>query len=169
MCVSCSVMSDSLRPHGPWLTRVLSPWDFPGKSTEVGCHCLLQGIFPTRDRTRISCIAGRCFTVWATRKAQYVCIYIWWLRIHLPMQETQETWVRKTPWRRKWKTTLESLPGKFHGQRSLVVYIQSIGWKRVRHNWARVHTRTHTQSLYVQLHHFAVHVKLTWHCKSTIN
>ena len=23
-------------------------WDFPGKSTAVGCHCLLQGIFPTQ-------------------------------------------------------------------------------------------------------------------------
>ena len=28
----------------PWLqpTRLLHPWDFPGKSTGVGCHCLLQ-------------------------------------------------------------------------------------------------------------------------------
>ena len=28
----------------PWLqpTRLLCPWDFPGKSTGVGCHCLLQ-------------------------------------------------------------------------------------------------------------------------------
>ena len=24
------------------------PWDFPGKSTGVGCHFLLQGIFPTQ-------------------------------------------------------------------------------------------------------------------------
>ena len=24
------------------------PWDFPGKNTEVGCHFLLQGIFPTQ-------------------------------------------------------------------------------------------------------------------------
>ena len=36
---SCSVVSNSL-----WLqpTRLLYPWDFPGKSTEVSCHCLLQ-------------------------------------------------------------------------------------------------------------------------------
>ena len=27
-------------PHQP--TRLLHPWDFPGKSTGVGCHCLLQ-------------------------------------------------------------------------------------------------------------------------------
>ena len=30
------------------LTGFLHPWDFPGKSTGVGCHFLLQGIFPTR-------------------------------------------------------------------------------------------------------------------------
>ena len=38
---SCSVVSDSSRPHGLWSTRLLRPWDFPGKSTGVGCHCLL--------------------------------------------------------------------------------------------------------------------------------
>ena len=38
---SCSVMSDSLWPHGLQSTRLLRPWDFPGKSTGVGCHCLL--------------------------------------------------------------------------------------------------------------------------------
>ena len=34
-------MSDSSRPHGLQSTRFLRPWDFPGKSTGVGCHCLL--------------------------------------------------------------------------------------------------------------------------------
>ena len=29
-------------------TRLLCPCDFPGKSTRVGCHFLLQGIFPTK-------------------------------------------------------------------------------------------------------------------------
>ena len=29
-------------------TRLLCPWDFPGKDTGVGCHFLLQGIFPTQ-------------------------------------------------------------------------------------------------------------------------
>ena len=31
-----------IRPHGLQPTRLLRPWDFPGKSTGVGCHCLLQ-------------------------------------------------------------------------------------------------------------------------------
>ena len=41
---SCSVMSDSLRPHGLQPTRLLHPWDFPGKARgpqmeETGCKC----------------------------------------------------------------------------------------------------------------------------------
>ena len=38
----CSVVSNSLRPHELQPTRLLHPWDFPGKSTGVSCHCLLQ-------------------------------------------------------------------------------------------------------------------------------
>ena len=40
VCVSRSVMPDSLRPHGLQSTRFLCPWDFPGKDTGVGCHFL---------------------------------------------------------------------------------------------------------------------------------
>ena len=40
---SRAVLSDSLRPHGLHPTRLLRPWDCPGKSTGVGCHCLLRG------------------------------------------------------------------------------------------------------------------------------
>ena len=38
---SRSVVSDPQWPHGLQPTRLLHPWDFPGKSTGVGCHCLL--------------------------------------------------------------------------------------------------------------------------------
>ena len=40
---SGSVMSNSLRPHGPY-----SPWNSPAQNTEVGSLSLLQGIFPTQ-------------------------------------------------------------------------------------------------------------------------
>ena len=36
------------RPHGLYSTRLLCPWDFPGNSTGVDCHFLLQGIFPNQ-------------------------------------------------------------------------------------------------------------------------
>ena len=44
-CVCCqvaSVVSDSVRLHGLQPTRLLCPWDSPGKNTGVGCHFLLQ-------------------------------------------------------------------------------------------------------------------------------
>ena len=40
---SYSVVSNSLQPHG-----LYSPWNSPGQNTGVGCHALLQGIFPTQ-------------------------------------------------------------------------------------------------------------------------
>ena len=46
--VSRSVVSDSLRPHGLHPTRLLCPWDSPGKNTGASSHSLLQEIFPTQ-------------------------------------------------------------------------------------------------------------------------
>ena len=48
MKVKVSVVSDSLRPHGLQPTRLLCPWDSPGKNIGVDCHSLLQGICPTQ-------------------------------------------------------------------------------------------------------------------------
>ena len=42
---SCQIL---LQPHGLLPTRILCPWDFPGKNSGVDCHFLLQGIFPTK-------------------------------------------------------------------------------------------------------------------------
>ena len=41
-------MSNSFVTYGPQPARLLCPWDFTGKNTGVGCHFLLQGIFPTQ-------------------------------------------------------------------------------------------------------------------------
>ena len=62
-------------------------------------------------------------------------------RIHLPMQETQETWVRipgsgRSPGGGN-GNPLTFLPGEFHGQRSLAGYSP---WGRtVRHDWVGMH------------------------------
>ena len=55
MCVSHSVVSDSLRLCGLWPARLLCPWDFPSKNTGVGCHFLLQGIFLTQGSNLPHC------------------------------------------------------------------------------------------------------------------
>ena len=43
VALSCPTLCD----HGLQSTRILWPWDFPGKNTGVGSHSLLQGIFLT--------------------------------------------------------------------------------------------------------------------------
>ena len=49
MCVlSHPVQTDSLSPHGLSPASLLYPWDFPGKKAGVGCHFLIQAIFPTQ-------------------------------------------------------------------------------------------------------------------------
>ena len=44
----CSVLFNYLRSCGLESTRLFCPRNFPGKNTGVGCHFLLQGIFPTQ-------------------------------------------------------------------------------------------------------------------------
>ena len=48
MCISRSVVSDFLRPHGLQPARLLCPWNSPGKNTGVDNYSLLQGIYPTQ-------------------------------------------------------------------------------------------------------------------------
>ena len=38
------------------------PGSCPGKNSGVGIYSLLQGIFPPRDQTQVSCIVGRFFS-----------------------------------------------------------------------------------------------------------
>ena len=53
---SHSVVVHSLRPHGLLSTRLLCPWDSPGKSTGVVCHTFSRGSSRLRDQNCISCI-----------------------------------------------------------------------------------------------------------------
>ena len=66
---SHSVVSDSSWPQGLQPTRLLCPWDFPGKSTGVGCHCLL----------RIACGGEH----------KHYCLFFLWRK--------KDRWTRRTP------------------------------------------------------------------------
>ena len=64
----------------------LSPWNFPGKNTGVGCPFLLQGIFLTQDWTRVSWVSyvGRWILYQLSHqgrktllKNRHVCWPIW--------------------------------------------------------------------------------------------
>ena len=75
---SLSVVPDSLQPHG-----LYSPWNSPVRNTGVGCHALLQGIFPTQ----VSRVVGGFFTSWPTREAHSILVIfhssftcaVWWI------------------------------------------------------------------------------------------
>ena len=123
--VSRSVVSDSLWPHGLGVTRLLCPWDSPGKNTGVGCHSLLQEIFPTQGSYLFSCVAGRFFTVWDTKEASGLAYFSLHIINTLAMhflgfpgcvcgKESAcqcrkckrlwfNPWIRKIPWSRKWR------------------------------------------------------------------
>ena len=82
-------------------------------------------------RCLLGCYQAHCFPKWLIGK-ESVCQ---WKRRGFNL------WIGKTPWRRKWQPTLVFLPGKSHGQRSLVGYCPW-GRKRVRHDLATKTTTT---------------------------
>ena len=57
--------------------------DSPGKNTGVGCHALLQGIFPTQGSTQVSCSAGGFFTNWATWEALVLTTSLFFISVGL--------------------------------------------------------------------------------------
>ena len=70
------------------------------------------------------------------------------LLFHNPfaIQETGfDPWVRKIPWRKEWQLIPVFLPGKFHGQRSLVGYSPWGHKESDRTEWL-THTHTHTHT-----------------------
>ena len=69
-CLVASVMHNSVRPYGLQPARLLCPWDSLGKSTRVGCHALLQGIFLTQGSNPGFLQCRQNLYCWATREAQ---------------------------------------------------------------------------------------------------
>ena len=70
----CSVMSNSLPPHGLQPSRLLGPWGFSGRNRGVGCHFSPPGDLPGPEIKLVSlespALAGRFFTTRATCMAK---------------------------------------------------------------------------------------------------
>ena len=66
-------MSNFVQPYGLKTSRLVCPWDSPGKNTGVGCHALLQEIFLTQGSKlcllHLPALAGGFFTSSATWEA----------------------------------------------------------------------------------------------------
>ena len=75
MCSVTSVASSSLRRHGPYPTVLLCPWIFQTRILEWVSIPFSRGSSWPREQTQVSHIAGRFFTLWATREAT-LCKFI---------------------------------------------------------------------------------------------
>ena len=136
--LSCSVVSNSLKPFGLQPSKHFCPWNFPGKNTGVGCHFLhlrfhfieLTSAFPLPE------LFGACYTL-QSRSSKLIPIFSNVFTLGLPRQLSGkestcqcrrhrrrgfDLWVGKIPWRKAWLPTPVFLPGKLHGQRSLAGY-----------------------------------------------
>ena len=116
-------MSDSSQPHGLQPTRLLRPWDFPGKSTGVGCHQATHVQFLGRElrslfRTAHCCLPEISFfgasVSGGTSGKEPTCQFRRGRRLGF------DPCVRKILWRKAWQPTPVFLPGESH--RSLAGY-----------------------------------------------
>ena len=112
---SCLTLCDPIDGSPPsshrWQpTKLSRPWDSPGKSAGVGCHFLLQCVKVKSERE----VAQSCPRYPGSSVSKETACRC--------RRTGSNPWVRKIPWRRKWQPTPVFLPGKPHGQRSLVGY-----------------------------------------------
>ena len=136
---SHSVVSNSFRPHRLQPTRLLHPWDSPGKSTGMGCHCLLANT-NSENELVLDLKLDSIHELYKTLNIEDACVcrgrkayemlcweqiqwWIRWCRVRLQCGRPRfDAWVRMIPWRREWLPTPVFLPGESHGQRNLVGY-----------------------------------------------
>ena len=90
------VISDSLRPHGLQPSRLLRPWDSPGKRTGVGCRCLLRGkfwrgssLYSTRYSSRSSFLFRSISPRWRRMRAARLVSVPWLSRKYCCCSVTQ--------------------------------------------------------------------------------
>ena len=77
------VMSNSLWPHGLQPIRLLHPWDFPGKSTGVGCHRLLRYIYIKYTKLYIHNI--QLYMKWSLLSRFWLFVTLWTVAYQAPL------------------------------------------------------------------------------------
>ena len=56
-------------------TRLLCPWDCPSKNTGVGCHFLVQGIFPTQGSNPVLLHYGQILNCLSHQEFLSFCLF----------------------------------------------------------------------------------------------
>ena len=83
LCVSRSVVPDSSRPHGLQPTRLLCPWDFPGKDTGVGSISFSRG--SSRNGKNLNCPKARLWSCSSqvNSSLQSSFLFFYWMQLKL--------------------------------------------------------------------------------------
>ena len=80
--------------HGLQSTRLLCPWNFPGKNTGVGCHFLLQGIFPTQGSNSYLLQCRHILYHWATREVEPWKSFDFYYTKHVSLNKRKNSWAK---------------------------------------------------------------------------
>ena len=110
-----------MQPHGLQPTRLLRPWDSPGKNTGVGCHFLLQ-CMKVKSESEVTqlCLTLSdpmdCSLPGSSIHGIFQARVLEWGAIAFSRRHYSGLQI----WRRQWRPTPVLLPGKSHGWRSLV-------------------------------------------------
>ena len=128
-----------MKEQKEWIDKRFGCWKgqpVQDEWAEVWKEIVLEGICEFRLAILFSYC---CCSHYITGSVSWISLVAQQWRTCLSMQETEEIWfnpwVRKISWKRKWQPTSVSLPGKSHGQRSLVGYSSWDG-ERVGHDLA---------------------------------
>ena len=133
---SCSVVSDSLRPHG-----LHSSWNSPGQTTGMSSYSLLLWIFLTQELNRGLLHCRQIVYQLSYHNYSHVCTkegLHWWLSDKESSCNAEDAGdvgsiPGEIPWRRAWQPTPVFLPGE-SPRTEKPSRLHSMGLQRVRHN-----------------------------------
>ena len=141
---NCSVMSNSLWPHGLvhgiLQARILEWVAFP----------LSRGLSQSRDQTLVSCIAGEFFTSWATKMNIQFSICLMWQEMYDHLYRGRQTPVKSlsiTQWyKQKCYGLVVLLPMCQANSLGIVIWSQQLVWgKHLYHMWWCCHSDCHSK------------------------
>ena len=122
-CQVASVVSNSVRPHGLQPTRLLHPWDSPGKNTGVGCPFLLQ-CMKVKSPSRVWLLATPWTAAYQAPPSMGFSGQQYWSGAPLPSPA-----VISEPFKRKSNTDCPSICHKVMGSDAMILVFRMLSLK----------------------------------------
>ena len=141
------VVSNSLQPYELYSTRLLFPWDFPGKNTGVVAISFSKGSSWPSDQTHvscISCIAGRWYTAeppGLIKNSKRFC------QIRFDELIQKYIWKNKSKWKSRnfWRRNLGSRSYWYQDNSKAIVFKIWWDWCRKKATGTKVRLETNPE------------------------